>query len=254
MEGLFKFYIAGTLFSLLLVMFILYYIFLHQKKVNQYNLRLKEHELKKQNELLVALTEGEQKERIRLAEELHDGIGAKLAGLNMSLEYISNQPHADVALLKQINTGLHETINEIREISQNLKPSSLFSKGLNQTLAEYVAHLNKKSTCHYDLYIENIHTQISQELQFVLYRIISELLNNINKHAQATQASVQVLFAEENILQIIAEDNGIGFRTETGSVGIGMSNIKNRIMPYKGQLNIDSSEKGSTIIIEIPIV
>jgi signal transduction histidine kinase len=131
MERLTLFYLAGTLFSFLLVGFIIYYVILHQKKVNEYNLQLKEQELKKQQALLVALTEGQETERKRLAEELHDGIGAKLSGLNMSLEYLYNQSITDIDLLKQVSLGVSETIDEIREISQNLKPSSLFSKGLD---------------------------------------------------------------------------------------------------------------------------
>jgi len=253
MENLVIFYYAGTLFSVLLVTFIIYYVILHQKKVNQHNMQLKQLELNKQQALLIAITDGEEKERKRLAEELHDGIGAKLSGLNMSLEYLYEQTITDQNLLKDISEGINETIDEIREISQNLKPSSLFSKGLNYTLLEYISHLNTKGKCLYNLYIEDIEKDISQELQLVLYRVISELLNNIKKHADATEASVQVLLTLEGTLQLIAEDNGKGFDVENKKTGIGISNIESRIELYKGTLNIDTSNRGTTIIIEIPL-
>lgn len=253
MESLTLIYIAGTLFSILLVGFIIYYVILHQRKVNEYNLQLKQQELNQQQALLVALTEGQENERKRLAEELHDGIGAKLSGLNMSLAYLSEQEINNYELLKSVNTGINDTINEIREISQNLKPSSLFSKGLNNTLAEFIMHLNNNGTCKYELYIEDIDEDINQELQFVLYRVVSELLNNINKHAKASRASVQMLLSEDGFLQIIAEDNGGGFDLDNKKVGIGFSNIQNRIDVYNGSLNIDTSSSGTTIIIEMPL-
>jgi signal transduction histidine kinase len=256
MEKLTLIYLAGTLFSFLLVGFIIYYVILHQKKVSEYNLQLKQQELNKQQALLIALTEGEEKERQRLAEELHDGIGAKLSGLNMSLEYLYNQNITDVNLLKQVSQGISETIDEIREISQNLKPSSLFSKGLNKSMEEYVQHLNNKGLCKYSLYIENFDETINQELQFALYRIISELLNNIKKHAFATEASVQVLLNDESKLLLIAEDNGKGFENVTennAKTGIGLNNVKSRLAAFNGTINIDSSTNGTTIIIEIPL-
>lgn len=253
MESLSIFYFAGTLFSVLLVAFIIYYVILHQKKVNQHNMQLKQLELNKQQALLIAVTDGEEKERKRLAEELHDGIGAKLSGLNMSLEYLSEQGITNQNLLREVSLGINETINEIREISQNLKPSSLFSKGLNYTLSEFIFHLNKKGNCEFDLYIEDIEKDMSQDIQLMLYRIISELLNNINKHAEASQASVQVLLTDEGVLQLIAEDNGKGFDLENIKAGIGISNIESRIKVHKGTLNLDTSSKGTTIIIELPL-
>lgn len=256
MESLTIFYFIGTFLTFLFVCFIIYFVILHKKKVGEYHLQLKEQEIKKQQALLIALTVGEEKERKRLAEELHDGIGAKLSGLNMSLEYLFNQQTTDINLLKQVSQGINETIDEIREISQNLKPSSLFSKGLNKTLEEYIQHLNNKGDCKYGLYIENFEIPIPQELQFVLYRIISELLKNIQKHAFATEASVQVLLNDTNKLLLIAEDNGKGFDIKLESNdkhGIGLSNIKSRLEAINGILNIDSTTNGTTVIIEIPI-
>jgi signal transduction histidine kinase len=133
----------------------------------------------------------------------------------------------------------------------------LFSKGLDKSLTELVERLNTKGNCYYHLYIENFDEPISQELQFVLYRIISELMTNINKHAQATEASIQVLLNNEGVLLLIAEDNGIGFNTEhptNWKNGIGLQNIENRVVAFNGTINIDSTAQGTTIIIEIPVI
>src|ERR1041385_3025340 len=84
-NSLVLYYYGGTFFVFVLVTFLLVYVYLHQRKVGKFKLQLK-----KQEELFIALHEGEEKERKRLAEELHDGIGTKLSSLKMSMEYLGN--------------------------------------------------------------------------------------------------------------------------------------------------------------------
>jgi len=79
------YYLAGTFFIILLIAAIVFYVVMHQKKVNSFRFQLKQEEIKKQDAIYFALQEGEEKERGRIAEELHDGISAKLSGLNMNL-------------------------------------------------------------------------------------------------------------------------------------------------------------------------
>ncbi|MDP1728531.1 MAG: histidine kinase [Bacteroidota bacterium] len=266
---LIQFYIGGTLFVFLLLVFLLIYVYLHQMKVNRFKLQLNEQEIKKQEALFLALIEGEEKERHRLAEELHDGIGVKLSGLKMSVEYlidyysnshknldkISSEPHpvsqGGVSLLSKVAEGMNESILELREISQNLKPSFLTNKGLVMVLTELVAHLNNKGNCRFKLYIEPDEEKFSRYMQ-VIYRIVSELLNNIQKHSQATEASAQVI-CSDNIIQIIAEDNGKGFDEKILGDGIGLTNIRSRLEIYNGRLNIESTDHGTVIIAELPL-
>jgi two-component system NarL family sensor kinase len=244
------FYIGGTAFVFLLVVFLLMYVYLHQLKVTRFNIQLREQELKKQQELFVALNEGEEKERKRLAEELHDGIGAKLSGLKMSVEYLKSVSQDDL-LLDKIAEGMNETIEELREISQNLKPAFLSSKGLELALSDLVMHYNNKGNCTYKLFVEMNENGEKQHVQLV-YRIVSELLHNIQKHSGATLASVQIVSGDD-MVQIVAEDNGSGFDLNERGQGIGLVNIANRVELYKGRVHIDSTEEGSVIIIELPV-
>lgn len=244
------FFIAGTAFVLLLVLFILLYIYLHQQKVNKYQLLLREQELRKQQELFLALQEGEEKERKRLAEELHDGIGAKLSGLKMSLEYLQlNIPGKEQALLEKLRVGMNESIEELREISQNLQPAFIETKGLKNALLELAENLGNRNSCSYTCYIELEEEKLQAKFRLLLFRIASELLNNIHKHAQASEASLQLL-QTGNSIQLIAEDNGHGF-SNSGPQGIGLLNLRNRVALYQGSLNIDSGAHGSTVIIEL---
>ncbi|MDZ4756525.1 MAG: histidine kinase [Bacteroidota bacterium] len=242
------FFVVGTLFVFLLVTFLFIYVYLHQQKVNKFRLQLRDQEIKKQLELFTALNEGVEKERKRLSEEIHDGIGAKLSGLKMSLEYLKQ--NNDSNLLTKVANGMNEAIEELREISHNLSLSFLSSKGLENALAELIAHYNNKLSCQYQLYIELEEDNITH-IQ-TIYRIVAELLHNIHKHARATLASAQIL-TNEDVIQIIVDDNGTGYDVSSVHHGNGLLNIKNRVAHSDGKLNIDSSPKGTITIIEIPI-
>jgi signal transduction histidine kinase len=92
---------------------------------------------------------------------------------------------------------------------------------------------------------------LPEKFQLIVFRIISELLNNVNKHAKATEASAQVIAIETGI-QVIIEDNGQGFAGKP-SGGIGLINLQNRVSMCMGNLNIDTGDKGTIIIVELPI-
>jgi len=95
---------------------------------------------------------------------------------------------------------------------------------------------------------------LPEELELSLYRIIDELINNILKHAKATEVSIQ-LIEHEDMLNVIIEDNGIGFEYDPNNknYGMGLSNITTRVNHFEGKFQIDSSiGNGTTMIIDIP--
>lgn len=236
-------YIASSLLVAVMVGFVLFYVFIHQRKLR----------VTKKRELLAALAEGEAKERRRLSEELHDGIAAKLVGLKMNMEYLSlSQDESQKEHMNKLTLGMDDLVNELRELSMNLQPSFLHAKGLTAILQEMIDNLNRKGLCRYHLFSGISDQQLSQAYTLQVCRMASELLVNIHKHAQATEASVQVML-NEDVLQIIAEDNGVGIGHGTEKKGIGLINLQNRVDYLKGQMHIDSSGKGTTVIIELNI-
>jgi len=247
------YYLAGTFFVILLIAAIIFYVFLHQKKVNAFRFQLQQEEIKKQEAIFSALQEGEEKERNRIAEELHDGISAKLSGLNMNLDYLRSTVTSDNSgVLDKTYSGINNVINELREISHNLQPIDFNETGLQPLLSNYIEQLNKKKECQYNFYFEMTNAEISNTLKLHCYRIVTELLHNIHKHAKATTASLQ-LTEVAGLIEVIVEDNGSGFPTDLPiSKGIGLTNIRNRVAVCKGHLTIDSSSNGTTVIIELP--
>ncbi len=212
-----------------------------------------EEEIQKQQAVFSALQEGEEKERIRLAEELHDGIGARLSGLKMNLEYLMRTAREHSELIATIFSGVAEAVEEVRAISHNLQPCFFNDKSLEQLLYSYMEQLSVMNGCRYDLFLNSSIDHITNPLKLHCYRILTELLHNIHKHAKATLASVQIN-SEDEWLEIVVEDNGIGFASGIENPeGIGLLNIRNRVAVCKGRMNIDSSAKGTTTIIEIPL-
>ncbi len=109
-NNLVVYYIAGTIIALLQVVAIITYAFLNQKKVVQLRIKLHQEELYKQQAVFDALQDGQEQERTRLAQELHDGVAAKLSGLKMSLEFLKLNVTEHQSLVTKVYTGLSEAL------------------------------------------------------------------------------------------------------------------------------------------------
>ncbi|APD06226.1 signal transduction histidine-protein kinase/phosphatase DegS [Flavobacteriaceae bacterium UJ101] len=208
--------------------------------------------LEKENELehANALIEGQDQERNRIAKEIHDGVGAQLAGLKLNLEQ-TNQglQNENLALITQ---DLEQAFTELRSISHNLSTNYLEEKTLDVLLLDLKAQYEKNLTFTIGLYIfpPDLLGKLSQTDKHHLYRIVQELLNNTYKHAAATQ--VHLSFTQhEDSLNLLYEDNGKGFDPSSKAKGIGLHNIQERVKALNGTLTLDSQpQKGTTIIID----
>jgi len=232
--------------TFLLVMLFLFYVLRTNKKNNRKRLE----EIGRDQELKIsqALLEGEDRERIRIARDLHDGIGGTLSGIKLKL----SDPTADKELMVQkANEQLHSAIGELRRTARGMMPESLLKNGLETAL--------------HDLCTDLISSEVQIEFQSSglsdhsmnntvhIYRIVQELLTNAIKHGKAKNILVQ-LIQEQDAILITVDDNGKGFDTGKMSnvTGIGLKNIQNRVDFLKGTLSIDSDPgNGTSVNIEI---
>ncbi|MGE8376907.1 MAG: sensor histidine kinase, partial [Sphingobacterium sp.] len=232
--------------TFLLVMLFLFYVLRTNKKNNRKRLE----EIGRDQELKIsqALLEGEDRERIRIARDLHDGIGGTLSGIKLKL----SDPTADKELMVQkANEQLHSAIGELRRTARGMMPESLLKNGLETAL--------------HDLCTDLISSEVQIEFQSSglsdhsmnntvhIYRIVQELLTNAIKHGKAKNILVQ-LIQEQDAILITVDDNGKGFDTGQMSnvTGIGLKNIQNRVDFLKGTLSIDSDPgNGTSVNIEI---
>ena len=244
---LFTLIAAGLLISLLVALY-----FQRRKTFQQSLITLK----KEQDiSLLKALMTGEEKERSRLARELHDGLGGILAAAQMQVSNVETNGQEEELIKKQKATELvRQAATESRRIAHNLLPETLLRYGLDEALKEYSKSITESKLIQLDYESVGMQENLDQSAGLSIYRIIQELVNNIIKHSGATEALVQ-LQREGEKLSITVEDNGKGFSPQqNGKTGIGLSNIRSRVSYLNGSLDIRSEEqKGTSVYIEIQL-
>lgn len=197
-----------------------------------------------------AMLEGQEKERQRIAEDLHDSLGGKLSALKLFVEDIKK---TDDNLYKKIKIVLNESYDDVRHISHQQNATSIIDKGLIP--AVHIVANRLKSTKKLNIEVINIDLKqrIQNFIELQLFRIIQELLTNTIKHAEANNVNIQFSQDDDNI-NVMFEDDGIGFDLNKDSEGIGLSNIRNRVDKIKGSLSLDSSPgEGTTVIINVPV-
>ncbi len=205
-----------------------------------------------------AMISGQEKERQRLASDLHDSVGATLAAAKLQFHHLSkNRGNNDQTEELFTKTGklLDDAYTEIRSMA-HVKNSGVIAKnGLLpavQKLARNASGINK---LHIEVEDFGLEERLENSLEITVFRIIQELVTNIIKHSQATEASISINQYDDS-LNVIVEDNGIGFDTRNISRhdGMGLTSLEKRIEHIEGTLEVDTTPgKGTTILIDIPL-
>ncbi|WP_233265936.1 tetratricopeptide repeat protein [Formosa sp. L2A11] len=253
--------IAGFIF-VLLTLIVLRLSYIKRLRVQkELNLQQEENAKQKINQMIndhklsviERYQEGQDEERSRLAREIHDGIGSDLAGIKIAFEhYIEN--HQDKSQSKRISKAIGNACIDVRSLSHQLHPLSFSKIGFTSFLSDFIDQITQKTQIDIQTFFfpEEEIDQLPEVLLADAYRIVQELINNILKHAEATNADVQ-LTRHQDHLNIVINDNGKGFQKNKKS-GIGLRNIKERLHKVQGSLEIDSSPgHGTSITIDIPI-
>ena len=232
--------------------------------INQRNRQLsqeKYNNLQKEREaqLLRAMVNGEERERVRIARDLHDGLGSLIATAKMRVDTLADQVPALQSMdnFKKTEELINDAYYNVREISHNMMPGTLSRHGLENAvkhLCEAIEQAHPQLTINYITYgLELVEDEV---LGTNVYRIIQELLTNVVKHAEATEVIVQ-LTKDDGIVEIIVEDNGKGFLVEgiQSRLGIGLESIRSRVMYLSGELDIFSRiSEGASFTIHIPLL
>ena len=188
-------------------------------------------------------------ERKRIGQDIHDSIGGLLATMKIYLEKASHG--ASNTYLNNCIKILNQCMHEVRTVIDNLVPQNIHLHGLCRAYELFIAYC-KESTSTNVMFFHQIQSEFSISSQTVIYRILTELLNNSNKHAGASEININII-EEDNELRILFEDNGKGFNPIPNTKGHGLKNISNRVKFLQGTIETDSSSQGSTFIINIPL-
>ncbi|KQC02513.1 sensor histidine kinase [Pedobacter sp. Hv1] len=212
---------------------------------------------KQQEQTTKAVLSAEENERIRIAADLHDGVGQLLStalisfnGLVKTYQYIDEHEKEKT---KNVLSLLNESYDEMRSISHQMMPNALIKAGLTTAVKDFLAKIDKDQL-KVTLETIGLNTRLDAQVESVLYRVIQETVNNVIKHANANTLNLQFLKDEDGV-SITIEDDGKGFDIALllQNEGIGLKNMVSRIAFLKGTIDFDSAiGKGTLVAIHIP--
>lgn len=202
----------------------------------------------------------QEREKTRIAKDLHDGLSQAAVAIKLMLESIINtighdEPNHDIARRLKEVVHLADTMSdEIRTIAFDLMPAMLDPLGLPETLAWMRDHFAELYKIEIELACHGLKgRRLPAELEVPLYRIFQESLNNVFKHAHAEHVRLKLVYNHPNVLAII-EDDGQGFDPVTALTGIGIRSMQQRVEKIGGTFTLKTGPgAGTTIRVEIPI-
>ena len=233
--------------SLLAVLIITLVYFFNKKK--QADAKIESQKL-----IVSSILETEEKERSRIAKDLHDGIVQDLTAIKLDIKSMVQQAPENIQTqLNRVLDNVDVTSKEVREISYQMMPVTLRELGLLKAIQELLNRSLNKNNIQFELNTFGIEQRLSEKIETTVYRICQELINNTIKHSQANSVSL-LLQLKNNILQLTYEDDGVGFNSTTVKKGIGLSSLNSRIEMVKGSLEFDATATtGTTAYIRIPL-
>ncbi len=220
-----------------------------QKEINEQKVTT----LKQEQELnlIKASIEGQDEERKRIAQELHDSIGGNLAGIKLQMASLNG----DSKKYKGITDQLDKTYQLVRDISHTLIPRKFKQNAFTDLILEYAGSISSTGELEvgFHPHPEEAINKVDEKIQMELFKIIQELMTNTLKHAEAKKVDVHLSLIDDE-LSLLFEDDGQGFDVGKNTDGIGFKNVKNRIKELSGSFHIDSAgNRGTIVSLEIPI-
>ncbi|MEM0518600.1 sensor histidine kinase [Aequorivita sp. MCCC 1A16923] len=205
-----------------------------------------------------AMIAGQEKERERVASDLHDSVGATLAAAKLQFNHLKNNKGKlpnEAEIFEKTSVLLEDAYSEIRAMA-HLKNSGVIAKnGLLPAVTKLAKNASGTNNLTIDVQDFGLDERLENSMEIAVFRIIQELVTNIIKHSKASEASISITQHTDS-LNIIVEDNGRGFNPKQihEKDGMGLANIERRVEHLEGSMEVDSTiGRGTTVLIDIPI-
>lgn len=240
-----------------LILFIAFYF--HQRTVRDKIIAIQKiRQLEEEKKLMAAklLVEGQEKERKRIATELHDGLGVLLSATKMQFSVIVDKSPENKELIEKATRMLEQASGDVRKISHNMMPGLLTKLGFYEAVEDLFEHIGETRDLKAVCTISGNQDRLSENKEIMLYRIVQEMVNNTIKHAEAKNIELQIDVAQER-LDMKYSDDGKGFDVgkTLESESIGMKSIQSRVNFLKGSLVIESKPgEGAGFSFQIPVL
>lgn len=214
--------------------------------------QLIETQTKHKDELAQSVLQAEEAERKKLGEELHDNINQLLGVVKLYIQHALVNPKMREELLRKSSGYITQTIEEIRGLSRSLLPPALNEQSLLESVYQLIDDIQQAKEIHFKVEHTGFdESQVPDNKQLVIYRIIQEQLNNVLKHANATTVVIRLAHYHDRV-QLTVQDNGVGFDPLQSKPGMGLNNIRNRIEVFNGEMEILSAPgNGCTLAVKV---
>ena len=241
------------------VLILLIALFLHRRSKNNKERAYQNSLLAQEQKAVMEIIAAEENERKRIAADLHDGIGQTMTAAWLNLQALIPMTELlraeDAHLVNTTSELVGNSCAEIRQISHNMMPNILFRQGLIPALQTFIRQTGDNALSII-LTSEEKELHLDKTTELVLYRVVQECVNNVIKHARATELYISVS-KEDEYISVLIEDNGVGFDVVAAeqSLGIGLQNIRSRIHYLHGTVEWNSSiatDSGTVVAIYIP--
>ncbi len=238
-------YLVGFVGLLSITGFIFYYIF--QKRNAKQKAQLLQAQIK-------SVLDGEEKERTRIAKDLHDGIVQDLTAIKLQLNAgIDDSGTVNKKTVVDAVESIDKASKEVRNISYQMMPTTLIQLGFIPAIEDLLKRVLTTSNINYDFEQIGILERLPDNIEVSIFRITQELLNNVLKHSNANFVSLLITL-KANLVTMIFEDNGKGFDAATVKKGIGFSSLSSRVELLNGDIKYEKAEGAGTMaIVKIPI-
>lgn len=253
---------VGTLGMLILAIAIILFVVVYNKRLFRQKHAMQERELHHRKEMIDAVIHSEQAERVRIARNIHDDMGAVLNTARFNLSALSSARNDELRyqeLINETNSLIQLTIDNIRNVAKDLMPPVLNQFGLTKALAELCRRSNVSAYVQMNFVQHGRPMQLPPRTEVQLYRIVQEIVNNVMKHAGAKKVEI-ITNVTETSAQIIVHHNGEGLAQEQAielSVehkGIGLNSILSRALIIGATVQyVVMNKEESRVIVEIPL-
>lgn len=255
-------FIVIIVIALMLLLFLSFLVALifNQRKKLKYQRTMEKLREQQQNQLIEAAVRSEETERHRIAETLHDEVGAILSSAKLHLLGIKTDAldEKDKGLHDKGSELLNDVIQKVRGISHNLHSNILKEFGLNEAIRHFIKKITHGTIITATTVLDDNYKTTNPENDISLYRIVQELVNNILKYADATEIIISSTY-QDNGLDLMLFHNGEGLTQEKfeeirySKEGLGLKNIQNRIILLRGEIYFTHGAEGYRVNIHLPI-
>jgi two-component system, NarL family, sensor kinase len=242
-----NYFLISLSFALLIIGYLLVRNFLIIRKIQRN--KIAKLEIEKKQTAMEAQLQGQIEERVRIAQDLHDGLGGMLNGVKYSISSMKENlvmTYEDSLSFENSISQMDKTISELRRISHNLMPDSLVKNGLKNAILDFCSSMGNQD-CKVLFQTIGEEIEITGVKKLHIYRIFQELVNNAIHHGKATSILAQLSYNSDRIM-IDVEDNGIGFDIKGESIGLGFESIRHRIDYFNGSIDIRSKINDGTSV------